>query len=143
VNAQEILAAWKAAADTSDFYAAFEKATGLNEGEVKLRFTHWTKLRHETAEEIAADHGMTVREGGFQAYLVSILRSGHPAIVTYADEGYDDAWMDPNPRKDRPWPASEDCPGCPGRVGEQYQHKFGCAYFGARQIKIPVSLVKP
>jgi len=140
MNATEILAAWKAAAATGDFYAAFEKATGLNEGQVKLHFTHWGKLRHETAEEIAEDHGMTIREGGFQAYLVSILRTGHPAIVTYADDGYDEMWSDPNPRPGKPWPESEDCPGCPGRAGPEYPHKFGCRLYGARGITMPVNV---
>ena len=36
------------------------------------------------------------------------------------------------------WPKEEDCPGCPCHIDGP--HKFGCSVYGARQIKIPVTL---
>ena len=46
--------------------------------------------------------------------------------------------LDEDARADKPWPESEDCTHCPGRVDGP--HKFGCAVGGARQVKISVNL---
>jgi hypothetical protein len=140
MTAQEILAAWKAAAASGNFYAEFEKATGFPEADVKKHFAAWGKLRHETAEEIATENDVTIREGGFQAYLADIKHIGHPRICGIVDEGYYED-EDPNPRQGRPWSSSEDCKGCDGRDGAQYQHKFGCVYHGGRagELRIPVT----
>lgn len=139
MTAKEMLAAWKAATATGAFYAEFEKLTGFSEDDVKKHFTAWNKLRHETAEEIADGHGMTIREGGFQVYLTIIKQNGRPPIRAIVDGGYEED-EDPNPRQGRPWPASEDCKGCDGRDGAQYQHRFGCTVYGAKagSLTIPV-----
>lgn len=138
MTAHEILAAWEAAtaAGGDRFYAEFERLTGFSEADVRRHFGAWARLRHETAEEVAVENGVTVREGGFQAYLSDIKRIGRPRTSTYVDDGYEE---DPNPRPEKPWPASEDCPGCPGRAGPENQHKFGCAVHGARQLRVPVT----
>lgn len=140
MTAIEILAAWKAAAAAggSQFYAEFERLTGFTEADVKRHFGDWNRLSHETAEKIAEDNGVTIREGGFQAYLATIKRTGRPPIAAIIDdEGADD---DPNPRADKPWPASEDCTGCDGRIGPNGWHRFGCTLHGARasQLVVPV-----
>lgn len=139
MNANEVLAAWKAAANTSSFYEEFEKLTGFSEADVKKHFAAWNKLRHETAEEIAEGNCVTIREGGFQAYLSVLTRTGRPPIRAIIDGGYEED-EDPNPRQDRPWPSSEDCRGCDGRDGAQYQHRFGCTIYGAKagSLTIPV-----
>jgi len=139
MTAIEMLAAWKSAADTGKFYEEFEKLTGFTEADVKQHFAAWNKLRHETAEEIAEDHGMTIREGGFQVYLTIIKQSGRVPLAAILDGGYEED-EDPNPRQDRPWPAAEDCKGCDGREGAQYRHRFGCTRYGAKagSMTIPV-----
>lgn len=137
MTATDIMTAWKAAqaAGGAAFYGEFEQATGFDEAAVKRHFVDWNKLTHEAAEEIAAENGVTVREAGFQAYLADVKRIGRPriaAIVGMRDE--DDS--DPNPRSGKPWPAAEDCSGCPGREG---WHKFGCSVHGAQQVIVPVT----
>ena len=140
MTATDILTAWKAAgaAGGIKFYPEFERLTGFTEAQVKEHFAVWNKLTHEAAEEVAAENGVTVREAGFQAYLADVKRIGRPriaAIVGQRDE--DDS--DPNPRQDKPWPEAEDCPGCDGRAGPEYAHRFGCTVRGARQTKVPVT----
>lgn len=138
MTAHDILAAWRTAtaAGGAQFYAEFERLTGFDEAAVKKHFADWNKLRHETAEEIAAENDTTVREAGFQAYLADIKRIGHPRISTYLDDGYEDG-EDPNPRQGKPWPESEDCTGCDQPVSGP--HRFGCSIHGARQTRIPVT----
>ena len=139
MTATDILTAWKTAqaAGGAAFYAEFERLTGFTEAAVKEHFADWNKLTHAAAEEVASENGVTIRDGGFQAYLADIKRIGRPriaAIVGLLDE--DDT--DPNPRGDKSWPESEDCPGCDGRAGPEHPHRFGCTVHGARQVRVPV-----
>ena len=138
-DVNQLLEAWKNAANTSNFYAEFERLTGFSEADVKKHFGDWNKLRHETAEQIAEDCGVTIREGGFQGYLAIIKRNGRPHLRAIIDSGYFED-EDPNPRQGRPWPSSEDCKGCDGRDGAQYQHRFGCTRYGAKagSLTLPV-----
>lgn len=140
MTAHDILAAWRTAtaAGGAQFYAEFERLTGFDEAAVKAHFAAWGKLRHETAEEIASNNGVTLREGGFQAYLAHIKRVGRPPIIAITDDGYE-ADEDPNPRQNKPWPESEDCTGCDGRAGAEYPHRFRCHARGVQQIRIPVT----
>lgn len=137
MDTHEILAAWNQARASGGaaFYTTFEKLTGFTEEQVKAHFAAWGKLRHETAEEIATDNGVTIRDGGFQAYLSIFKRVGRPPIIAITDEGYEED-EDPNPRLNRPWPEAEDCPGCCAPVSGP--HRFGCSIHGARQVRIPV-----
>lgn len=139
MTAREILAAWKAAAATGRFYEEFQKATGFDEAAVKRLFAEWNGLTHDAAEEVASENGVTIREGGFQAYLADVKRIGRPriaAIVGVRSEEDDD----PNPRKDKAWPASEDCPSCDGRLGPEGWHRFRCASEGVRQATLPAEM---
>jgi hypothetical protein len=88
VTATEILTAWRAAAASGRFYEEFERLTSFPEAEVRRHFAAWGKLRHETAEEIAIENGVTVREGGFQAYLSDVKRRGGPRMSACVDFGY-------------------------------------------------------
>lgn len=119
--------AWQRAAASADFYGTLEELTGLNEAAVRSHWREWCALRHETAEQIAAAAGWTIGKGGFQSYLEVIRKTGRPPIAALMDGGWPD---DPQPRPRRPWPASEDCPGCDKREGGP--HRFGCAYRGGR-----------
>lgn len=130
MTVEDILNAWKIAADSGGFYEVFERLTGFSEYDVRRHFVDWNRLRHEIAEEIAEEEGVTIRSGGFQAYLAAIKRSGHPPISAILGISEEDD--DPNPRPNKPWPRAEDCLGCDGRAGAQYQHRFGCSYYGAR-----------
>lgn len=71
MNVTEIMDAWKQANehDTYSFYERFHQLTGLYEDEVKRVFQEWKRTRGHRVEEIATKHGVTVREGGFQAFL--------------------------------------------------------------------------
>lgn len=134
-TAQEILAAWNTARATGGaaFYSTFESLTGFTEADVRAHFKRWGELRHETAEAIAENHGMTLREGGFQAFLADETRE-HGGLAAALDDGYED---DPNPRQDKPWPEAEDCRGCDRSVSGP--HRFGCSIHGAYQARIPVT----
>lgn len=74
MNAHEALAAWKEAqaCETPGFYEKFEQLTGINEFSVTSDFQCWGKLSHSTAVAIAERQGLTVHEGGFQAYLAEL-----------------------------------------------------------------------
>lgn len=139
MTARDILSHWNQAraAGGAAFYGEFHRLTGLSEAQVKEHFGAWNKLTHEAAEEIAAEHGVTVREAGFQAYLADVKRLGGPSIVAITGER-DEGDLDPNPRSGKPWPAAEDCPGCSGHTGIEGWHKFGCSVHGARQVKVSV-----
>ena len=141
MTAHEILSAWNAArmVGGAQFYAEFERLTGFSEAQVKAYFASWTRLTHETAEEVAVANGVTIREGGFQAYLADVKRAGHPSTRAIIDLGYADYEGDPNPRVDKPWPAAEDCPGCDQSV--EGPHRFGCTLRGAQQVSVPVTLI--
>lgn len=141
MTAIDILTAWRAAQASggATFYSEFERRTGFSESDVKQHFADWNKLTHEAAEEVAFENGVTLREGGFQAYLADIKRIGRPRIAAIVGVRDEDE-TDPNPRQDKPWPEAEDCPGCDGRAGAGYPHRFGCSVHGARQIKVPVTL---
>jgi len=78
MNIEEVRAAWKEAQEESSaegarnsFEEAFFHRTGLSKGEVEHAFTAWNRLPRDRVEEIAESHGVTVQEGGFQAYLVT------------------------------------------------------------------------
>ena len=131
-----IQAAWlKASQGTeADFYPTFERLTGLRESDVRQCFADWNLLSHATAEQIAEGQGVSIREGGFQAYLAVIVATGRPPISALADE----VESDPNPQQGRMWPRGEDCPGCDGRAGAEYVHRFGCKYRG-----VPSKAVHP
>lgn len=73
MDAQSILRAWQAAQRDSNFYAAFERETGLTPTQVQLYFADWNKLPHEEAIRIAEKHGLDVKTGGFAAYLAERL----------------------------------------------------------------------
>ena len=139
---EEVLDAWAAAraAGGDRFYEELHRLTGLTEADVKEHFAAWTKLRHETAEEVAEENGVTVREAGFQAYLTNVLRLGRPRIIALDDFGYVEDF-DPNPRSHKPWPEAEDCKGCDGRDGLAYQHRWGCHIYGGKagQVVLPVT----
>lgn len=141
MTAADILTAWKTAqaAGGAAFYSTFESLTGFSEAGVKQHFADWNHLTHAAAEEVAEENGVTVREAGFQAYLADIKRIGRPRIVAIVGV-WDEDETDPNPRLCKPWPEAEDCPGCSGRAGPEYPHKFGCFVHGAQQVKVPVTL---
>jgi len=67
----ELIEAWKEAqaCDTHDFYTKFYHETGLTEAEVKRVFDQWNMTHRNRVEDIAGLHGITVEEGGFQAFL--------------------------------------------------------------------------
>ena len=44
--------------------------TGFSEETVKKHFKDWNELPRTDVETIATRHGTTVKDGGFQAYLV-------------------------------------------------------------------------
>lgn len=143
MTVQEILSAWKQArlAGGAQFYSVFESLTGFSETQVRDHFQRWCGLTHETVEEIATSHGVTVREAGFQAYLADINMSGHPRISAIIDEGYglEDGPVDPNPRQNKPWPVAEDCSGCDQNINGP--HRFGCTTMGAQSIKLPLRII--
>lgn len=126
----EVIAAWAAAEEAgADFYVEFERRTGISEVLIKDYWSTWTSIRHETAESFVRGTGRGMDEG-FQVLLASVLRLGRLPIELLVDPGYA---PEPNPRAGRPWPKSEDCPGCDGRVGPVHsRHRFGCSYGGAR-----------
>lgn len=125
----EVVAAWAAAEEAgADFYAEFERRTGISETKVKEYWETWSNIRHETAESFVRGTGQSMDQG-FLVLLASVLRLGRLPIEILVDPGYP---PDPNPRLMRPWPKSEDCPGCDGRVGPSNTHRFGCSYGGAR-----------
>lgn len=72
MNLAEIMAAWKDAnnCDTHSFHERFFHLTGLSEQVVKACFSQWNIYRHTEVEALAEQHGTTVREAGFQAFLV-------------------------------------------------------------------------
>lgn len=39
---------------------------------------------------------------------------------------------------EKTWPYQEDCTHCPGKAGPDGPHKFGCALYGARQLRVSV-----
>lgn len=80
MNIDELREAWEEAqaCDTHDFYVKFYHLTGLDEEEVKRVFNEWGRTRPERVEEIAAKHGVSVREGGFQAFLMERFWPGDP-----------------------------------------------------------------
>ena len=44
--------------------------------QVQAHFETWNALPHEEAIAIAEAHGITVEEGGFQAYLTNMVGQG-------------------------------------------------------------------
>lgn len=61
---------------------------------------------------------------------------GTPTIAEILGDIDDDT----DPREDKPWPADEDCAGCPGH--RDGPHKLSCSIGGARQVRLCVSLVR-
>lgn len=161
MNVTEIMAAWKEANNhgTYSFYERFCQLTGIPEDRVKYSFADWNRTRPERVEEIAQKHGVTVREGGSQAFLAERYWPDDPelqaiqnltghlgdpdsqgrltrildvharlgrfpidyAILPASPQGAGD------PREGKGWPPEEDCPGCPGRAGEDGPHKMSCS----------------
>jgi len=76
---EDIDSAWKAAQDDPDtFYECMEVLTGFTKDQIKTHFADWNKLSHEEAETIAERHGITLEEGGFQAYLAEVSTQDIP-----------------------------------------------------------------
>lgn len=57
---------------------------------------------------------------------------------------------DEDPREDKPWPESEDCPTCDGRADGGAsrtdglgRHRFGCTTGGVRRLCLPASRQEP
>jgi hypothetical protein len=76
MTAQEVLKHWNAAKPGRsflDFLQEFERSTGIRQDDVTRLFVKWNRIPQEEAEAIALKHGTTLREGGFQAFLVEKL----------------------------------------------------------------------
>ena len=74
----QIKAAWTEAQTAGPaFYSKFEAATGLSQETVTTLFGRWNRLSFAETEGIAARHGTTLREGGFQAYLAEVYSSAN------------------------------------------------------------------
>jgi hypothetical protein len=71
MTAQYILRVWNEAraSEGADFYENLKAGTGLTEEQVTTAFADWNRLSYEEAFQISRRQGLTVREGGFQAYL--------------------------------------------------------------------------
>lgn len=77
MDAVELLAAWKEsqACGAHGFYEEFHRRTGLSEAKVKQAFHEWNLTPRSRVEEIADKHGVTLREGGFQAFLAERIQN--------------------------------------------------------------------
>jgi len=84
MNVREIMGAWAAANahETYPFYERFFQLTGITEDEVRYSFSEWNRTRSDRVQQIAEKHGVTVREGGFQAYLVERYWPEDPELQT-------------------------------------------------------------
>ena len=71
MTAEHLIRVWKDAQlfEGEWFYDKLQMWTGLTKEQVTTAFADWNKLSHADAVAIAERHGVTVAEGGFQAYL--------------------------------------------------------------------------
>ena len=67
------------------FYPAFAAGTGWDKATVQSHFRDWNTLTHERAEAIAAKHGVTIREAGFQAYLAEVSQNPNAYLPEQPD----------------------------------------------------------
>ncbi len=118
MKAHDLLDAWETSQKAPDFWSSFSRLTGLQRKEVIRLFNVWNTTPLEQVEEIAARHNLTVRQGGFQAFMYE---------QKYQEEG------------------AEGCPFCPtGLKGDpESYHKMSCSWLKSQSGRTSVSIQSP
>lgn len=85
-------------------------------------------IQEMLAEDLIEAAGLNINAAEFLAGLRQSLNRDPEFEDMEAALGLD-------PRRHKPWPIEDDCPGCDQR--KEGPHRFGCTLHGKRQLVIP------